>query len=436
MAEASNGPLRPAVDDNGSAVEALAVQVAVRLHPRISELTAALRDRLSNRIADLDGDAVIIDLLYASIEGNVENILYSLRMGVGVEKIEPPSAAYEYARRLAQRGVPVSALVRAYRLAQQHLLELVFVECQGIEVSPTLRAEAYQHIVTVLFDYVDWISQGVINVYESERERWVAERNSARTGQVEDLIAGRTKDIDAAEAVIGYRLRVYHLGAVLWVHETGAQQDQISRFTGSAAVIAKRLGLRRTPLVIPRDRASAWAWFPVAEDTLVDLAGIRSTLSGASGPPVPMVAFGRAEAGVAGFRDTHLQAVQAQQVAMVRDDPNHPVISFDEEGLKVAALLARDLATTRTWVQQTLGDLAADDEQHERLRNTLVLYFQNDSNYTATAEAMLMHKNTVKYRLNSAEKVLGRSISSDRQAIELALTACHWLHAAVLVRTD
>ena len=43
-----------------------------------------------------------------------------------------------------------------------------------------------------------------------------------------------------------------------------------------------------------------------------------------------------------------------------------------------------------------------------------------------------MHKNSVKYRVTSAEKILGRPLGDDRQAIELALTACHWLGRAVL----
>lgn len=151
---------------------------------------------------------------------------------------------------------------------------------------------------------------------------------------------------------------------------------------------------------------------------------------------MPMAAFGQIQSGVAGFRTTHLQALQTQQVAMIRDDATHPVIDFNEPGLKVAALLARELETTRPWVQETLGDLALDDEHHERLRHTLLLFFQNDSSYTATAEAMLMHKNSVKYRVASAEKSIGRTISSDRQAIELALTACHWLGPAVLAQTE
>jgi len=427
MAEAQHG---------GRSAEDLVTEVASHLHPKIADLTSSLRDRLSSRIVELAGDAQIIDLLYASIEGNIENILYSLRHHMGVKNIEPPSAAYEYARRLAQRGVPVSALVRAYRLGQQHLLELVFDECERLERDQAVRADAYQQIVTVTFDYIDWISQGVVTVYETERERWLAERSSARAGRVEDLIAGRVTDVDATEAVIGYRLRVHHLGAVLWVPETGAQQDQVSRFTRAATAIAEQLGTRRSPLVIPRDRASAWAWFAVAEECSVDLDAVRSALAEVVGPPVPMVAFGRVQPGVAGFRATHEEAVQAQHVAMVRDDPNHPVIGFDEPGLKVAALLSRELEATSTWVHETLGDLALDDDQHERLRYTLLLYFQNDSSYTATADAMLMHKNSVKYRLSSAEKALGRPISSDRQAIELALTACRWLGRAVLISVD
>jgi len=151
---------------------------------------------------------------------------------------------------------------------------------------------------------------------------------------------------------------------------------------------------------------------------------------------VPMVALGRPRPGIDGFRTSHLDAQQAREVALVRDDPGHPVTSFSEPALNVAALLAHDVDTTRPWVQETLGDLALDDEQHARLRHTLQLYFENDSSYTATADAMLMHKNSVKYRLASAEKALGRPISADRLGIELALTACHWLGRSVLIAAD
>ncbi|WP_338751802.1 PucR family transcriptional regulator [Janibacter alittae] len=412
--------------------EALVVDVAAHLTPRLSELSEGLRDRLSQQIEELQGDAPLVNLLYASIQGNIENILSSLQHGISLEDIEPPSAAYEYARRLAQRGVPASALVRAYRLGQQNLLEYVFEACEQLEADPTLRADAYRTVVYQTFDYIDWISQGVNAVYEAERERWLAERSSARSGRVEDLVAGRSVDVDAAEAVIGYRLRAPHLAAVLWVHGTGAQQDQLSRFTRAAGAIAAELGCQRAPLVITHDRVTAWVWFPVPEGCQVDVDRIRAALVDVDRPPTPAVALGRIHSGVSGFRTSHLQAVRAQQVATVHDDDLKLVTSFDEPGLRVTTLLVRDLETTAAWVQETLGDLAADGEQQARLRHTLQQFFQHGGSYTATADAMLMHKNSVKYRLAAAEKVLGRSIASDRQSIELAVTACHWLGSSVL----
>ncbi len=407
--------------------------VAAALNNTTATLTAGLRDLLSTRIEELAGDAAILDLLGSSIEGNLENILHALRHSISVENLEPPSAAFEYARRLAQRGVPVSALVRAYRLAQQNFLESAFRECRDRHPDPLMQAASYQRFVTVTFDYIDWISQRIVTVYESERERWLTERNTARVGRVEDLISGLTSDIDAVEAVIGYRLRVPHLGVVLWVHETGAQQDQLSRFTRTVTTMAEKLGSGRSPLVIPRDRASAWAWIPVADGFTPDIATVRPLLDDAAGPPLPQVALGAVHSGLDGFRRTHLEAIQAQRVAMVRDDPTHPVTGFHEPGLNVAALFALDLDVTRRWVHEMLGDLARADEQYERLRETLLIFFRHDSSYTATAEAMLMHKNSVKYRIAGAEKVLGRAIRDDRQAIELAVTACHWLGRTMLI---
>lgn len=418
-----------ATDDE---IRAQVESVAASLNDQFAEITESMRDLLSTRIEELQGDTAIIDLLESSIAGNVENILHALRHSIPVEHIEPPSAAYEYARRLAQRGVPINALVRAYRLGQQHLLETAYAECRRQCPEPWAQAATYQTIVTVTFDYIDTMSQRVVTIYETERERWIADRNSARDGRVQDLIRGVTTDIDAAESVIGYRLRVHHLGVVLWVHETGAQQDQLSRFNRAVTSLAEEFGSGRGALLIPRDRASAWAWIPVPDGFDLDLSAVRPLLDDAAGPPLPMVAFGTPRSGLAGFRQTHLEAIQAQRVAMIRDNPSHPVTGFQEPGLSVASLLAGDIDETRRWVQETLGDLASSGEQQERLRETLLLFFKHDSSYTATAEAMVMHKNSVKYRIASAEKILGRSIANDRQAIELALTACHWLSGAVM----
>ena len=80
----------------------------------------------------------------------------------------------------------------------------------------------------------------------------------------------------------------------------------------------------------------------------------------------------------------------------------------------------------------TLGSLAADDEHHARLRDTLLVFLQNGGSYKATAEQLILHKNTVQYRVRKAEESLGRPVGDNRQDVELALRASRWLGSSVL----
>jgi DNA-binding PucR family transcriptional regulator len=96
------------------------------------------------------------------------------------------------------------------------------------------------------------------------------------------------------------------------------------------------------------------------------------------------------------------------------------------------ALLCADLDATRVWVGGVLGPLATADAQHARLRETLLAFLTLCSSYTAAAEQLLLHRNSVRYRVARAEQVRGRPIRDDRFDVELALRACHWLGRAVL----
>jgi hypothetical protein len=64
-----------------------------------------------------------------------------LRYGIDVQRVQAPTAALEYARRLAQHGVPVHALVRAYRIGQRRFNELMFAEVQVTDMEPLVIPE-------------------------------------------------------------------------------------------------------------------------------------------------------------------------------------------------------------------------------------------------------------------------------------------------------
>jgi len=406
-------------------------QVANALNERLAEITRLMRDLLATRIEELGGDARLVDLLGASIEGNIDNILHSLQHGISVDRMEPPSAAIEYARRLAQRGVPLNALVRAYRLGQQNLLEACFAESDKRPVPPAVKVIAHEHFVTHTFDYIDSISQQVVTVYEQERERWLADRNTVRASLVHDLVEGKVQDVGAAETALGYRLNgVTHLGLILWNEEAGEGNKHLNLFDAVVALLSKRFGNGRTGLLLARDSTSAWAWVPLADRAMPAASDLRAALQ--TLPFLPFLAVGGAHVGAQGFRRTHEEAEQAQRVAVVGGSSRSPITRYDAAGVSLAALVCNNLEEAKRFVVATLGPLAGDDEQHERLRDTVRVLLAHGGSYTAAADAMCMHRNTVRYRIARAEAELGRSLTSDRQATDVALTLCHWLGAAVL----
>ncbi len=139
-------------------------------------------------------------------------------------------------------------------------------------------------------------------------------------------------------------------------------------------------------------------------------------------------AFGDAAKGITGFRLTHRQAIAAQAVALAAGSPPRTV-AFSEVAPVAMMLGSADLL--RAWVLSTLAGLAADDEHHARLRETLLAFLRSGGSYKTTAERLMLHKNTVQYRVRKAEESLGRSVGENRD-VELALRASHWLGSSVL----
>jgi DNA-binding PucR family transcriptional regulator len=136
--------------------------------------------------------------------------------------------------------------------------------------------------------------------------------------------------------------------------------------------------------------------------------------------------------GVLGFRQSHREAETARSVSVIAKRPEPTVISASDPGLSVVARLGCDVAETRDWVATVLGDLAIDNENDGRLRDTLRVFLACGASYKVAAEELNLHFNSVKYRVGRAVARRGREIGSDRLDVELALLACHWYGAAVL----
>jgi len=424
---------KPPVDSKVSdvGVNGYVAEVADRLHSRLVELSSALRTSLEDQIPDLRGDVRLGELLGASVEGNVDTVLHALRYDIAVERVEAPTAALEYARRLAQQGMPVNALVRAYRLGQRRVNELVFAELHAIEIPDSMRVPVIEAITGTLFEYIDWMSQQVVAVYEEERERWLENQNSLRALRVREILAAnKSVDVDAASTTIRYPLRWHHLGLIMWYPDLGTEGDELARLQRLLRELGEAAGADASPLFVAADQSCGWGW--LAYRAAATDAGEKVRRFALSRPDSPSVAIGMMAGGLEGFRRSHREAAEARAVAIISDRGGTTVITAADPGLSVVARLGGDVAATREWVATVLGDLATDNDNDARLRETLRVYLACGCSYKLAAEELNLHFNSVKYRVGRAVARRGREIGTDRLDVELALLACHWYGSAVL----
>ncbi|WP_232064752.1 helix-turn-helix domain-containing protein [Mycobacterium cookii] len=406
-------------------------ETADRLHARLADVSSNIFRSLEDQIPDLRGDARLMELLGASVEGNVDTVLHALRYDIAVERVEAPTAALEYARRLAQQGMPVNALVRAYRLGQRRINELVFAELHAVEIPEPMRVRVIEAITATLFEYIDWMSQQVVAVYEDEREHWLENQNSLRALRVREVLAAhKTVDVDAATTSIRYPLRWHHLGLVLWYPDVSADGDELARLQRFLREVGESAGAAAAPIFVAADRTCGWGWLPYRAAAAEAPTKVRQFALAQLGSP--SVAIGTMADGVEGFRQSHREAETARSVAVISKRPEPTVISAADPGLSVVARLGGDVAATRDWVATVLGDLAIDNENDGRLRETLRVFLGCNASYKVAAAELNLHFNSVKYRVGRAVARRGREIGRDRLDVELALLACHWYGAAVL----
>jgi hypothetical protein len=412
-------------------VSSYVAEVAGRLYERVADASSAIFRSLENQIPELRGDAGLVELLGNSVEGNVDTLLHALRYDIAVERVEAPTAALEYARRLAQHGVPVNALVRAYRLGQRQMNELVFAELRAMDIPEPVRVAVIEAITGTMFEYIDWMSQQVVGVYEDERERWLENQNSLRALRVREVLAAnKAIDVDAATTSIRYPLRWHHLGLIMWYPDPGTEGDDLARLQRFVRELGEAAGAGAGPLFVAADRSCGWGWLPyraVVTDAVEKVRRFALTR-----PDSPSVAIGTMASSIEGFRRSHREAAEARSVAIVRERRGPTVIAASDPGVSVVARLGGDVVDTREWVAAVLGDLAGDNENDARLRETLRMYLACGSSYKVAAEELNMHFNSVKYRVGRAVARRGREIGSDRLEVELALLACHWYGPAVL----
>ncbi len=388
-------------------------KAAVELTERAREISDAVSVYTKERLPDLLANSDALEANRASTEASIRDFAEVLRSGADpVGAVKLPSATIEYTVDGAQHGVLLTTLMRSYRLGHaatsRHLSEILAEHVSDAEqlTSATDLCSAW------LFAYVDTALCLVEDVYVTERERWLRSAAASQAETVSTILCGQPIDIDVAGRRLRHDLRRVHVAAIAWLdaHEEG--RNTLALLEAAIRDIAAAIGTQR-PLMQPRGTLSVAAW--ISTSTAVPSRVLDELRFRTATAPGVRVAIGEPARDIAGFRASHIEALEAQRIARIAGRREGSITRYNDISLR--ALATANIDQARDFVARELGALAARDETTLRLAATVRTYLDENGSRGRTAKRLSIHENTVSYRLRQAEELLGRSV--DKRTLEL-----------------
>ncbi|MFC4851992.1 PucR family transcriptional regulator [Actinophytocola glycyrrhizae] len=300
-------------------------------------------------------------------------------------------------RAQARLGIPLSAVLRAFRLAGTFAYEGII---DRVAPPRVLTPEQLIPVNAMIWQIIDACSDVIADAYTEVATESARYDEKARLAVVDSLLAGRfTKPEEFEDAARVLRLPT--AGPFVVVYGDSAAAHGLSR-------VAEFGDLRSVWRRLPDGEVGV-----VAVGRSADLRALRKALAATDSavgvsPPVaglPLVpaALGRAriaraclapgETGVIGFGERPVST-------LVAGAPN----------------LARELA------RDVLADLLAlPAAERDVLLATLQAWFTEHGSARDAAERLFVHPNTVRYRIRRVHELTGRDLSDPRGIAELYL---------------
>jgi hypothetical protein len=390
-----------------------APRLAREMNEHLFAMMAELRER---------DDGELPEETRASCEVNIAQILRLMSLGVGPDALVLPPEAAGWARSLVRRGITLVALLRAYRLGHAWLWDRWSQALHDRIADPEELVAAQERSSAFMFDYIDLISGVLVAEYGTERERMMRSAEQLRTETVRTILAGGPVDEEVATVRLGYEPRRHHVA--LRVAGRGRELRGLER---AAREVAAALG-GGEPLVVGSGAASVDVWWGAY--TPPAMAALDAYVP----PEGILVAVGRPDHGIDGFRRSHAEALEAARVAALAGEAAAAVMRY--EHIELVSLLASDFPRARAFVAARLGPLAAATEPAARLRETVLAFLAANGSSTRVAKELFVHHNTVAYRVKRAEELLGRRVTDEPIELTCALSLAAALGPAVLAGAE
>jgi DNA-binding PucR family transcriptional regulator len=383
----------------------------------LTSVSQEITDAIHGELADVDADPELRASTYASTDSVLRLILDLSRTGRPPSEALPPPAAVDYAREFVRRGLPLDSLLRAYHIGHATFFRRWAARAHETITDAHELTEAVELGADWTFDYVETLSDGLVQRYGVERERWVRSAAAVRAQVIDALLAGEPVDAERASGRLGYELGRTHLAFAVWSdapHERG--DVALAMIERAALQLLSSLGMA-TPLLVPRARLCLAGWIGSRGDGhIVDLE--RAHVDVQSFPTV-LAAFGSPGSGVAGFARSHREAFHARRIAQLSLQRPGTVTQYDAVAL--AALASTDVEQAREFVKAELGQLVGGDDQSLRLSATLRIYLEENMSPSRASRRLGVHEHTITNRIRAAQELLPHPIEQRACELQVAL---------------
>ncbi|HUS21666.1 MAG TPA: helix-turn-helix domain-containing protein, partial [Aeromicrobium sp.] len=374
----------------------------------VEKFVQAVDSAILEQIPEIAENARLSEELHASTKSQWRSFLTVLERE-NPDLLLPPQAV-DIAVSMARRGMDVGILLKVYRVAADATWEFLVGVADAVPDDGPERAD----VLKFLWGRASrWISDSIdrlVLTYFTEREAVFEGAFARRNETVQSLLRGDSIPVDTAAKDLGHPIRAQQTCLVLWFNDAAADGSSTD-LEAIAQAIAREVTAPRPLTVAPGSR-ELWVW--LATRQAPDMAGLPAIVEryGAR------AAIGGPSPGLAGFRTSHREAVDAQRLVL-RAGTGSAVTTYAD--VELACLMSEQPEAAQQLIERELGKLAEPDPALDIVRATLSHYLRNGSNIVLTASELFVHRNTVRYRLDQAEELVGHPLTERRTEMDVAL---------------
>jgi hypothetical protein len=384
----------------GAAIDGQVRAIASALASRVDELAQSVVSAIRAEVDFYKSTGVVThDELLASSADNLQFALKYLETASGFDT----SPAVATGSKRAAGGVPLPAVMDAYRIASHHLWDAVV---QIAITQPGIGRDVLISATERIWRIQDAYTDAMTSAYRQQTTQQVLEDEAERAALTEALLDGRNLN-DYALWEVAQLLRLPISGPYMVI-----------------AATCPTVGKQALPGITAKLRAadifSAWRLLP---DIQVGIAHV-STESKRDAVVELLERQATTRVGVSPLFNDLTDTAQALRYARValktRSSRTAGVTVFEDSLLAVAAVSAPDVTNkVAAIILDQFHDMSSDEKGV--LFETFRVWLAQKGSTANTAAQLYCHPNTVRHRLRRIEAHTGRSLAVPDQLAELCL---------------